>query len=142
MAQEKKVRGTKGSKPKTPVTNEFSEMAKRISEARERLEMTQREFGELIGVSQGQVSKLENPTKASGIRLISAYRVAKKLDMTLDQLVLGHPNFLALAMAEAARQGLTIPIVPAPSAPESAPEQAPDAQPAPTPPKQRRKPRG
>lgn len=142
MEPQKKPRGMKGSAPKTPVAGEFDEMARRLKAERERRKLTQKQFGKLAGLSQPMISQLETGSSAGGVRLISVYRMAKALGWTMDQLVLGYPNFLAMALAEAVKSGAVNPLELAQSAPASEPAPDPVPEPAPRPQKQRRKPHG
>lgn len=61
---------------KTP-WNKNKSIGQKIKELRERLKLSQKEFGELIGVSQKRIGELENKTKNPSAMLLN--RIAKAL---------------------------------------------------------------
>lgn len=62
-------------------------IGERIVQERNRLELTQRELAEEIGIAQGLLSRIENDNKMPPIQLI--YQMAKIFEITPSELFKG-----------------------------------------------------
>lgn len=71
---------------KTP-WNKNKSIGQKIKELRERLKLTQKEFGQLIGVSQKRIGELENKTKNPSAELLN--RIAKALSVSITYFLDG-----------------------------------------------------
>ncbi len=121
-----------GSRPITEaLPAELEGFPERAKAERLKRKWTQDELAEKAGVSQATISNLEKKKSLKGVRLVSAYRVAKIFGMTLDEFVLGLANPWH-AIADAVRRGVN-PHEVEPTEPGSGPVPAPEIVDAPTP---------
>jgi transcriptional regulator with XRE-family HTH domain len=88
---------------------------------------TQDELAQKAGVSQATISNLEKNKSLKGVRLVSAYRVAKIFDMTLDEFALGMVDPW-VSITEAIRRGKISPHDVAPAELGSVPAPAPETE--------------
>ena len=125
-ARKKSPSAPKGSRAITVETPpELADLPSRAEAERKKRGWTQDDLAERAGVSQATISNLEKSKSLKGVRLVSAYRVAKIFDMTLDEFALGLVDPW-VSIAEAVRRGKVSPHDVAPKELGSAPAPAPE----------------
>ncbi len=132
-ARKKAPTAPKGSRAVTVETPpELLDMPARAKAEREKRNWTQDELAEKAGVSQASISNLEKSRSLKGVRLVTAYRVAKVFDMTLDEFALGKVDPW-VTLAAAVQRGKVSPHDVEHAEPGSVPAPALEAEPAATP---------
>lgn len=79
-------------KEKAEIIKEFG---KRLKQVRQSLQMTQDEFGELLGYSQKYISEIERGKKAP--TLTGVAKICDKFNLSMDYLVRGKEDFLNIS---------------------------------------------
>lgn len=66
------------------------DFARRVKRERIHRKLSQNALERLAGISVGQVNRIESGVRAKEVSLDTAYRLARALGMSLDELVTGH----------------------------------------------------